>query len=422
MALIVQKFGGDALGDKGKGRNGADDDLAGASLFVEKFRHVAEIVMRAHNRGDRVVVVVSAMGDSTNRLLKMATALGGDPPARELDMLMTTGEQQSIALLAIALHAAGGRAVSFTGPQVGIKTDEKHGRSRIREIHCARLQAALDEGMIPIVAGFQGVSENDELTTLGRGGSDITAVALAAVLKADVCEFYKDVDGIFTTDPRVCPSARKIDAVSYDEMLELASLGAGVLHSRSVEFAKNYGITLHVRSFLHDNPGTFVKAEDPTMEQVVISGVAFSRDDARLTLKGLPDRPGVAADVFSKLGDAGIVVDVIIQNDADDGRNDISFTVGKKDLRQAKVVAEALVAELGGKGIEADENIAKVSAVGVGMRSHANVAGRMFRALAREGINIQMITTSEIKITVVIDEKDTDKAVRAIHGAFEKAV
>jgi aspartate kinase len=421
MALIVQKFGGDALGDKGKGKAADDSDLSGSALYVEKFRHVAQIVKRTRDAGHQVVVVVSAMGDTTNRLLRMAQALTAEAPLRELDMLMTTGEQQSIALMALAIHATGLGAVSFTAPQVGIQTDHMFGRSRIRHIACERLQQALDDGMVPVVAGFQGVTTDNEITTLGRGGSDITAVALAAVLRADVCEFYKDVDGIFTTDPRVCASARKIERISYDEMLELASLGAGVLHSRSVEFAKNYRVPLHVRSFLHEEPGTIVTSEEKEMEDVVVSGVAFNRDEARFTLLGLPDQPGVAARVFTRLGEADIVVDMIIQNEARAGQNDISFTASKKDFKKVSKLCEELVAELGAAGYVTKENIAKVSAVGVGMRSHSNVASRMFDALARAGINIQMISTSEIKISVVIDEKDMEHAVRVVHHAFEQS-
>jgi aspartate kinase len=420
MALIIQKFGGDALGDKGKGRAADVNDLTLGGLVVEKFRRVAEIGARARANGDSVVVVVSAMGDTTNRLLRMAHALGSNPAARELDMLMTTGEQMSIALLAIALEEAGCRARSFTGPQVGIRTDEVFGQSRIREIHCDRLRQAIDEGVVPIVAGFQGSTENGEITTLGRGGSDITAVALAAALGADVCEFYKDVDGIFTTDPRICPNARKIDHISFDEMLELASLGAGVLHSRSVEFAKNYGIALHVRSFLHDAPGTIVAPpkDENHMENMRISGVAFSRDEARITLAGVPDQPGIAAQVFSRIGDAGITVDVILQNTARDGRNDISFTVAKPEFKRATALCEAIARDIGADEVYTDEQVAKVSAVGVGMRSHTQIAARMFGALAEKSINIQMITSSEIKISVVIHEKDLEEAVRVVHDAF----
>lgn len=420
MALIVQKFGGDALGDKGKGRAVDNEDLRSSPpLSAEKFRHVARIAKAARDRGDQLVITVSAFGDTTNRLLRMAGALCEEPPARELDMLMATGEQQATALLAMALHAVGCPAMSFTGPQVGIRTDQFHGSSRIRSIDGARLRAVVADGRIPIVAGFQGSTDDDEITTLGRGGSDITAVALAAAVGADVCEFYKDVDGIFTTDPRVCPAARKIDRISYDEMLELASLGAGVLHSRSVEFAKKYNVPLHVRSFLHDGPGTLVTAEDKDMEHVVVSGVAFNRDEAKISLMNVPDRPGIAAELFSQLGDRHIMVDVIIQSTAHDNTNDISFTVAKKDFKRAVEACKEIAAALGAAGVQTDERIAKVSAVGVGMRSHTGVAGKMFKALADAGINIQMISTSEIKISVVIAETDLEGAVKAVHHAFE---
>jgi aspartate kinase len=420
LALIVQKFGGDALGDKGKGKaRSADEPLYGAQFVQEKFAYMAQLVKRTVDAGNRVVVVVSAMGDATNRLLAMAHALGKRPPERELDMLMATGEQQSIALMAIALHAAGIPAVSLTGSQVGIITENVFGKARIREIRTDRLEKALAEGAVPVVAGFQGATEDQEYTTLGRGGSDITAVAIAAALKADLCEFYKDVDGIYTTDPRVCPSASKIDRISYDEMLELASLGAGVLQSRSVEFASNYQVPLHVRSFLHDKVGTYVVPEEKEMEDVVVSGVAFNRGEAKISLKSVPDKPGIAAEVFGRIGDAGIVVDMIIQNLAVDGHNDISFTVSRADYEAALDIARGLARELGGGDVVGDETIAKISAVGVGMRSHANVASRMFKALADEAINIQMISTSEIKISCVINEKDLDRAVQAIHKAFE---
>jgi aspartate kinase len=348
----------------------------------------------------------------------MAKSLTSKPDAREMDMLMATGEQQAIALMAIALQAAGVPAVSLTGPQVGIITENVFGKARIRDIATARLEKALEEGQVAVVAGFQGATEDLEFTTLGRGGSDITAVAVAAALKADLCEFYKDVDGIFTTDPRVAPSARKIDRISYDEMLELASLGAGVLQSRSVEFAKNYNVPLHVRSYLHDQPGTYVVPEEKEMEDVVVSGVAFNRAEAKIILSGLPDRPGIAAEVFGAVGEAGIVVDMIIQDTGSDGLNDITFTVSVDDYDAALAAAQKACKALGGGAVTGNKNIAKVSAVGVGMRSHANVAARMFKALASRNINIQMISTSEIKVSCVIDAADVDRAVQAIHDAF----
>lgn len=419
MALIVQKFGGDALGDKGKGRSkDGSEPLFGAQFLPDKFRFMAQIVKRSVDEGHKVVLVGSAMGDATNRLLAMASSLDPKAPARELDMLMATGEQQAVALLAVALHAAGVPAMSFTGPQVGIRTERLFGRARITNIAADRLQRALAEGYVPVVAGFQGATDDYEVTTLGRGGSDITAVALAAAIKADYCEFYKDVDGVFTTDPRICPSARKIDRISYDEMLELASQGAGVLQSRSVEFAKNYNVPLHVRSFLHERPGTFVVPEEKEMEDVVVSGIAFNRSEAKIAILGVPDKPGIAADVFGRIGAENIVVDMIIQNVGEDGRNSITFTVARTDFDRAITIARKACEALGGREVIGDATIAKVSAVGVGMRSHADVASKMFQALAERKINIQMISTSEIKISVLIAEKEMDEAVRAIHDAF----
>ncbi|MCC7391628.1 aspartate kinase [Candidatus Sumerlaeota bacterium] len=420
MALIVQKFGGDALGDKGKGKSkDGSEPLFGAQFLADKFLEIARIVKRSVDNGDRVIVVVSAMGDATNRLIAMAQALSPKQPAREMDMLMVTGEQQAIALMAIALHAVGVPSMSFTGLQVGIITENVFGKARIKEINSDRLKKALAEGVVPVVAGFQGTTEDYEFTTLGRGGSDITAVAVGAAVGADYCEFYKDVDGIFTTDPRVAPTARKIDRISYDEMLELASQGAGVLQSRSVEFAKNYNVPLHVRSFLHDRPGTYVVPEEKEMEDVVVSGVAFNRTEAKVALLGLPDKPGMAAELFSRIGAKGIVVDMIIQNVAEGGTNDITFTVARSDYDAAVKIAEEVRKEIGAKKVEGDDSIAKISAVGVGMRSHADVASKMFRALAANNINIMLISTSEIKISCIIAEKDLDKAVRAVHDAFE---
>jgi len=421
LGLIVQKYGGDALGDKGKGKSGGGDtsQLYGAQFIAEKFLHVAHVVKKTRDQGNNVVVVVSAMGDATNRLIAMAQSIMKNAPARELDMLMSTGEQQAIALVAIALESLGIPSRSFTGHQVGILTESLFGKARIRSIQTERLESTIAEGIVPVIAGFQGATADQEYTTLGRGGSDITAVALAAAIRADVCEFYKDVDGIYTTDPRVCPSAYKIDRISYDEMLELASLGAGVLQSRSVEFAKNYGVPLHVRSFLHDNVGTWVVPEEKEMEDVVVSGVAFNRGEAKITILGVPDTPGIAAKVFSRIGAKGIVVDMIIQNTAQEGHNDISFTVSRSDYDAAMAVAREVAKELKAREIIGDNTIAKVSAVGVGMRSHASVASRMFEALAANDINIQMISTSEIKVSCVISESDLDDAVRAIHRAFE---
>ncbi len=421
MSLIVQKYGGDALGDKGKGKERDENaPIFGAEFIDDKIKHVAQIVKKNRDAGHQVVVVVSAMGDATNRLIAMASKLMQNPPAREMDMLMATGEQQSIALLAIALESLGIKAQSFTGHQVGIITENIFGKARIKDIRTDRLQAAIDQGVVPVVAGFQGATEESEYTTLGRGGSDITAVALAAAIKADVCEFYKDVDGIFTTDPRICPSAEKIERISYDEMLELASLGAGVLQSRSVEFAKNYEVPLHVRSFLHDETGTMVVPEEKDMEDVVVSGVAFNRGEAKITMEHVPDNPGIASGIFTKIGEAGIIVDMIIQNAASEGQNDISFTVSRADFENALEMTKAMAKDIGAGPVIGDSSIAKISAVGVGMRSHANVASKMFQALAEKNINIQMISTSEIKVSCVIDEKDLDDAVRAVHDAFKE--
>ncbi len=423
MSRIVIKFGGDALGDKGKGQGRAGEEmLRGATFHAEKFRHMARIAGAMRRRGDQVVVIASAMGDATNRLLAMAKALHDRPPARELDMLMSTGEQQAIALMAIALLGEGLPALSFTGPQVGVVTEPVFGKARIKSIDTARLERALAEGAIPVVAGFQGATVDNELTTLGRGGSDITAVALAAALKADVCEFYKDVDGIFTTDPRICPSARKLDRITYDEMLELAAMGAGVLHSRSVEFARNYRVPLHVRSYLHDMPGTFVVEEDDSMEDTVISGVAFNREEAKVTILAVPDQPGVAAQIFDRIASANIMVDMIIQNAASHGHNDISFTVGRTDYEEAMRIMKALAEDLGAKGVVGDRTMAKLSVVGTGVRSHSNVAAKMFRALADSGINIQMISTSEIKLSCIIAESELERAVRVVHDALAEMV
>lgn len=420
MALIVQKYGGDALGDKGKGKKrDGNAPLFGAEFVGEKFETIAEIVKKSRENGDQVVVVVSAMGDATNRLIAMANKMIKNPPAREMDMLMSTGEQQSIALLAIALEAIGVPAMSFTGHQVGIITESLHGKARIQDISCDRLKQAIEEGYVPVVAGFQGATEDNEYTTLGRGGSDITAVAVAAAINADACEFYKDVDGIYTTDPRICPTAEKINRISYDEMLELASLGAGVLQSRSVEFAKNYNVPLHVRSFLHEKPGTFVVPEEKEMEDVVVSGVAFNHNEAKVAILGVPDQPGIAAQVFGRLGSEGIVVDMIIQNLASNGHNDISFTVSRGDFKATLEIAKEMAEALGASKVVGDDAIAKISAVGVGMRSHADVASKMFKALADKKINIAMISTSEIKISCVISEEQLDEAVRAVHEAFK---
>lgn len=404
LALVVQKFGGSSIAD------------------VERIKNVACKAIREKERGNQVVIVVSAMGKTTDNLIAMAHKITNDPPPREMDMLMASGEQVSIAMLAIAIHSMGCKAISFTGPQVGIITDEVHRKARIKHINAKRIKSALQEGNIVIVAGFQGCTENNDITTLGRGGSDTTAVALAAALKADVCDIYTDVDGVYTTDPHVCPKARKLDKISYDEMLELSSLGAKVLANRSVELAKNWGVVIQVRSSFNDNPGTLVLKEDKSMEDIVVSGVAYNRNEAKISIMGVPDRPGVAADIFSQISDAHIVVDMIIQNVGQKGKNDISFTVNKEDFRQALKISEDLCRELGADGVKSDEKIAKVSVVGVGMKTHCGVAAKMFRALAKQGVNIEMISTSEIKISCLIREDDVDKAVRAIHDELELGV
>lgn len=401
MPIIVQKFGGSSVADP------------------ERIKHVAELAISEYKRGYQVVVVVSAMGKTTDSLLNLAHQITDSPDPREIDMLISTGEQISIAMLAIAIQSMGVGAKSMTGPQVGIVTDSAHRKAKIARINDEKLRAELDAGKIVIVAGFQGATVDNEVTTLGRGGSDTTAVALAAVLKAEVCDIYTDVDGVYTADPRIVKGARKLAQISYDEMLELASLGAKVLHSRSVEFAKNYDVPIHVRSSFENIPGTMVIKEAKEMEDIVVSGVAYNRNEAKISIIGVPDRPGVAAELFGTLGSRNIVVDMIIQNVGTHGLNDISFTVSKEDLGEALKVANEAAKALGAKEVVHDGNIAKVSVVGVGMKSHASVAATMFAALAKNNINIEMISTSEIKISCLIREEDVDKAVQAIHAEFE---
>ena len=386
---------------------------------VEKVRNVAKKVLREKENGNQVVVVVSAMGKTTDALQDMALELTQDPPPREMDMLMATGEQVSIAMLAIALHSMGHDAISFTGPQVGIITDTAHRKARIKSINANKIRKAIDAGKVVIVAGFQGCTMDQDITTLGRGGSDTTAVALAAALNADVCDIYTDVDGVYTADPRIVEKARKLDKITYDEMLELASLGAKVLHSRSVELAKNYNVVIQVRSTFENKPGTLVVKEDKSMEDIVVSGVAYNKKEAKISIVGVPDKPGMAAEVFSRIAREQIVVDMIIQNVGEEGKNDISFTVSKEDFRQTLKIAEDLKNELGANEVRSDENIAKVSIVGVGMKAHCGVAAKMFKSLAENGINIDMISTSEIKISCVIDENDMERAVQAIHKELE---
>jgi aspartate kinase len=400
MALVVQKYGGSSVAD------------------AEKIKNVARRVAE-HARRDQLVVVVSAMGKTTDGLLVLANHVTSVPDAREMDMLLATGEQVTIALLAMALQGLGLKARSFTGPQVGIRTDTTHRQARITRITTERVRAALDAGEVVVVAGFQGLSEDDEITTLGRGGSDLTAVALAAALKADVCEIYTDVDGVYTADPNVVPEARKLSRVAYDEMLEMASLGAKVLQSRSVEFAKKYGVPVHVRSTFKPDPGTLVAKEEHDMEEVVVTGVTHDRTQAKISILRVPDRPGIAARVFGAIAANNMVVDMIVQNISRDGYTDMSFTVPRGDYARAVAALEDTGRQIGAAGIVHDERVAKVSIVGVGMRSHSGVASRMFAVLAKEGINIQMISTSEIAVSCVIEDKYAELAVRALHDAFE---
>ena len=358
------------------------------------------------------------MAGETNRLLGLARDVSPDPDRRESDVLVSTGEQVTTALLAMALTHLGCPAVSLLGHQVRIATDSAFGKARIQSIDDARIRAELAAGKVVVVAGFQGVDDGDNITTLGRGGSDTSAVALAAALRADSCEIYTDVDGVYTSDPRICPQARKLERISYEEMLELASLGAKVLQIRSVEFAKRYGVPVHVRSSFTDTPGTWVVEEEASMENILVSGVTSERDEAKITLLRVPDQPGLAARIFGPIADANIVVDMIIQNASAAGTTDLTFTVPKADFRQAMTLVETLARDIGAAGIRTDESVAKVSIVGLGMRSHAGVAAKMFRTLAEVGINIQMISTSEIKTSVVVDAKFVELAVRVLHDAF----
>jgi aspartate kinase len=402
MALLVQKFGGSSVAD------------------AEKIMNVARRVA-ASAPGNQTVVVVSAMGKTTDGLLSLARQISTKPDLREMDMLLSTGEQVTIALLALALQSLGLRARSFTGPQVGMRTDHTHTQARITQIDGDRLRRALDAGEIAVVAGFQGLSDEDEITTLGRGGSDLTAVALAAALKADVCEIYTDVDGVYTADPNIVPDARKLARVAYDEMLELASLGAKVLQTRSVEFAKKYRVTVHVRSTFRPDPGTLVTKEETGMEQAVVTGVTHDRSQAKISILRVPDRPGIAARVFGAIAASNIVVDMIVQNISQDGYTDMSFTLPRGDHARAVAGLTDVVREIGARGIVHNERVAKVSIVGVGMRSHSGVASTMFATLAREGINIQMISTSEIAVSCVIEDKYAELAVRSLHDAFDVA-
>jgi aspartate kinase len=402
MALVVQKYGGTSVGD------------------IERIKNVALRVLDTKNQGHDVVVVVSAMAGETDKLIRLAQQITSTPDEREMDVLISTGEQVSIALLAMTLKAMGADAKSYLGFQIKIATDSAFGKARITSIESERVFSDLKNQRVVVVAGFQGVDESENITTLGRGGSDTTAVAIAAALKADVCEIYTDVDGVYTTDPNVCPKARKLSKISYDEMLEMASLGAKVLQIRSVEFAKKYDVPIHVRSSFNDHPGTIVCKEDEEMEKVVVSGVTYNKNEAKLEIMRVPDVPGVAAKLFKPIADANIVVDMIIQTSSTEkGCADMAFTVPKSDFAKTLKIVKGIVMEIGGKEVLSDEDIAKVSIIGVGMRSHSSVATQMFSALAKEGINIHMISTSEIKISCIIDSKYTELAVRALHDAFK---
>ncbi|NOX09172.1 MAG: aspartate kinase [Gammaproteobacteria bacterium] len=403
MALIVQKYGGTSVGSP------------------ERIENVARRVARFRDQGDDVVVVVSAMSGETNRLLALAGELTSSPEPRELDVLLSTGEQVTIALLCMALQQSGYAALSYTGGQVHILTDSAHNKARIREIDDARVRKDLDAGKVVVVAGFQGVDEHGSITTLGRGGSDTTAVALAAALKADECQIYTDVDGVYTTDPRVVPEARKLDKITSEEMLEMASLGSKVLQIRAVEFAGKYNVPLRVlSSFEEEGEGTLITYEEEAVEEALISGIAFNRDEAKLTILGVPDQPGMAHKILGPVASTNIEIDMIVQNMAADGKTtDFTFTVHRNDYDKALAVLQTIAKELGAMGVVGDNKIVKISLVGVGMRSHAGIAANMFEVLAKEGINIRMISTSEIKISVVVDEKYLELGVRALHEAFE---
>ncbi len=401
LALIIQKYGGTSVRDVGR------------------LQQVARGIVEVRESGDDVVVVVSAMAGETNRLLQLAHQITDAPNTRELDVILATGEQVAIGLLSLAIQASGARARSFTGTQVRILTDNVHTRARIVNIDVERIRHALRENEVAIVAGFQGVNAEEEVTTLGRGGSDLTAVALAAALNADMCEIYTDVEGVYTADPGMVPTARKLSRITYEEMIEIASLGAKVLQPRAVEYAKNYNVSIHVRSSFTKSPGTLVVQEDQDMERVVVSGIAYNKNEAKITITRVVDRPGIAAKLFGNVADAGVVVDMIVQNISQDGHTDISFTVPRVDFHKAKELVQGVAKEIGADQVLGDDRIAKVSIVGLGMRTHSGVAAKIFGALAAEQINIMMISTSEIKVSCVIDEQDTERAVRVLHDAFE---
>jgi len=400
MALIVQKYGGTSVGT------------------VERIECVAKKIKARHDAGDAVVVVVSAMSGETNRLIELARAVQDRPDPREFDVLVSTGEQITIALLSMALKEMGCPACSYTGTQVHILTDNAHNKARIKEVDDARVRADLDKGRVVVVAGFQGVDEQGNITTLGRGGSDTTAVALAAALSAEECQIFTDVDGVYTTDPRVVPEARRLEQITFEEMLEMASLGSKVLQIRAVELAGKYNVPLRVLSSFEEGDGTLISIEDESMEQALISGIAFNRDEAKLTILGVPDQPGIANQILGPVADANIEVDMIVQNIAEDTTTDFTFTVHRNDYAHALEIMQKTSSALGAREVSGDDKIVKVSLVGVGMRSHAGIASTMFSTLAQEGINIRMISTSEIKISVVMDEKYLELAVRALHSAF----
>ncbi len=404
MPIVVQKFGGTSVAD------------------AYRIHLAARRAIRAKLGGNQVVLVVSAMGHTTDRLIELAGQVSRKPHKREMDMLLATGEQVSIALMAMAIHEAGHDAISMTGAQIGMLTDSAHTAARIRSIDDRRIREKLEQGRIVIVAGFQGVNDDFDITTLGRGGSDTTAVAIAAALRADMCEIYTDVDGVFTTDPRIVPQARKIDAISYDEMLELASLGAGVMHPRSIEFGKKYGVVIHVRSSFTDNPGTLIMSEPKGMEDVVVRGCTLKREVGRVTFIGLPNQPAVAATIFDEIAGRQIIVDDIIQNVHDGGRKvTISCTVEGKDIGEAAAVAQLIAQRHGAASAEVDDQLSRLSVVGIGMRSHSGVAARMFRALADQHINIENISTSEIVISVLVKRSEAERALQAVHAAFDLA-
>lgn len=400
MSLIVQKYGGTSVGS------------------VDRIKAVAERVARGRQAGRKMVVVVSAMAGETNRLFKLASELSDTPDLRETDALVSTGEQVSAALLSIRLQSLGVPAISFVADQLKIATDSNHGRARIKSVECDRVVKELERGRIVVVAGYQGVDANGNITTLGRGASDLTAVALAAALKADACEIYTDVDGVYTADPNLCPRARKLRRVSYDEMLEMAALGAKVLQGRSVELARRYNVPLVVLSSFSDSEGTWVGKEDRSMEDVLVSGVTLDQNQSKITIAGVEDSPGLAAKIFGPIAAAGIVIDMIIQNASADGHTDMTFTVARDDLKRALELMRSIAADIGAAGVRHEAQVAKVSIVGVGMRTHAGVAAKMFNVLAAERINIEMIATSEIKVSVVVNSKYGELAMRSLHDAF----